>query len=139
KENELPWLRLDRLDLTHQSKRSEGSEQQNSAHIKRQGKPLYAPFDGGWPRPLHCRRALEPGPASVDQIISHVSGAMSVALFPGAAFGELDRFLSHFRFGETAVPGDRLDRMAIAIARGEIHPGVNCGRVGAQCLIDQTH
>ena len=67
-----------------------------------------------------------------------MGGPVLAPLLPGAVRGQLDGPPRDVRFGELAVPGQELDRMAIAIAGRKIHLAVNAGRVGAQRLLDQT-
>ena len=45
--------------------------------------------------------------------------------FPEHCFSQLDGLSRHFRFRQSAVAGNGLDRMAIAIAGGKIHLPVN--------------
>jgi hypothetical protein len=59
--------------------------------------------------------------ALVDQIVAHVGGPVRRPLLPGAVRGQLDGALRDVRFRELAVPGQGLDRMAIAIAGRKIH------------------
>ena len=76
--------------------------------------------------------------AFVNQIEAHMGGPVLAPFLPGAVRGQLDGAPRDVRLRKLAVPGQELDRMAIAIAGCKIHLAVNPGRVGAQCLLDQT-
>ena len=49
-----------------------------------------------------------------------------------------DRALGDFVLRERAAPGDLLDRVAIQVARGEIHRRVDARRILAQHLVDHA-
>ena len=133
-ENEFPSLHFERPGLLHKPERGEQGEHPNPARIKRQRKTVDASFDDRSPGPPHIRHALQHGLAFVDQIEAHVGGPVFAPFLPGAVCGQLDGALRDLRFRELAVPGEGLDRMAIAIAGRKIHLAVNAGRVGAQSL-----
>ena len=69
---------------------------------------------------------------------TNMGGPVAGAILPGAVGGQLDGALRDFRFRKLTVPGQKLDRMPIAIARGKIHHAINVGRIGQQSRLDQT-
>ena len=60
------------------------------------------------------------------------------SLLPGSFFRQLDRLTRHVRFRVIALFRERLDHMAIAVARRKIHITVNVGRIASQGLLDLT-
>ena len=137
-QNEFPSLHFERLGLLHEPERGEQGEHPDAARIERQRKTVDASFDDRSPGPPHLRRASQHGLALVDQIEAHMGGPVFAPLLPGTVRGQLDGALRDLRFRELAVPGQELDRMAIAIAGRKIHLAVNVGRVGAQGRLDQA-
>ena len=87
-------------------------------------------FEHGAPRPIYADRALEGGSTLVDQIEPDVGGAVRPAMLGGTRGGEIHRVLRHLYFHDVAVTGERLDGVAIAIARGKIHVAENIRRIG---------
>src|SRR5207344_2931585 len=89
------------------------------------------------------RRALEAAPALVDEIEPDMR--LAVIASAGSARGgrifvrELDRLPRDFAFGQPAALGDLLDDVPIAVARPEIHPGVDSAGILAQLLFDRAH
>jgi len=62
----------------------------------------------------------------------------TIRLFPVACFREMNRLASHVILGQTAAPRDLLHRVAVAVARAKIHPGINLCRIAAQGLFDNA-
>ena len=90
------------------------------------------------PRPPYRGLALQRGLPFVNQIVTHMGGAIAAPFLLRANLGQLDGAERHVRFGPPAMPGDGLDRMAIAITCGKVHGAVNPRRVGAQGLFDHA-
>src|ERR1039458_244962 len=58
----------------------------------------------------------------------------------GRAFGrELNRFARDLALGQTARFRCLFDCVPVAVAGGEIHPGVDTGRILPKFLLDATH
>jgi hypothetical protein len=124
-----------------QGRGEDGRDRQDRAEVQGQRDPSPQPacrFGRGHAR---ARRALEVGATLVDQVEADVPRAIVLAgtLPPAAGLGgERHRHVRDLALAERAVLRDRLDHVAIAIARGEIHPSVQAGRVAAQLELDDA-
>ncbi len=84
----------------------------------------------------HQRHAFEHRPAAVDEPPADMCLLRPVGAGTGGSLArQLDRRAGQFVLGQRAVPGHALDRVAIVVARREVHAGVHVGRVLAQRLL----
>ena len=101
-------------------------------------------------RPAHAHGLLERGAAIADQKVAHmgVPGALPtvlcvagcVAFCPAFArrsrnAAKLDRLARHIGLGARRQPGNRLDRMAVAVTGGEIHLRISAAGIVPQDLL----
>ncbi len=86
----------------------------------------------------HLCYAFQRGLALVDEVVTDMSGGVA-RLIGRDHLAELDRLAGHFELRQLAALGDTLNGVAIAIARGKIHRGIDSCRFAAQDLFDDAH
>src|SRR5207249_11310779 len=127
--NEPPFLHSEGLRPLHETECAQHRDQENSAQIKRERKTPNASFDNGVPRPSRMNRALQQRQTFIDYVKADMLGPTFASLLPGTFFRKLDCLARHVRFRVIALLRERLDHMAIAVARRKIHVTVNVGRI----------
>ena len=136
--NQFPALHVQRLGQPHKTARREQRGARNATRIIRQRKAMDAAFNRRSPGPAHLHRPRQRRPAFPDQKKSHMRGPTVAGRRPGPVGGQPDRVPRDLAFRPVAVPGEKFDRVAIAVARRKIHLAIDAGRVGAQGLLDQA-
>ena len=113
-------------------------DQQHSAQIKKQWK---APPNSVHDAPFGDNRtfiaAFQQSTATIDEVIADMRCPIFGALC-GRGLGVLDRLAGHVVLRPAAPLGDLLDGMAVTVASGEVHFGVEMRRILAQRLLDQA-
>ncbi len=115
-----------------------GRDEQHAEQIEEEG---IAPADGGCRQPrrkAHGSAALQHGPAPIGQVIADVRRSIVELSRGRRALGELNRLARDVGFRQMAPLGDRLHLVAVAVAGGEVHSGVDAGRIVAQDLFHQA-
>ena len=89
------------------------------------------------PRPV-ADVVLQPEAAAGDQVVADVMPPVAGGLVAARDVRQLDRAADDVGLGPPCALGELLDRVAVAIARREVHQRVRAGRVAAQQLLDEA-
>ena len=87
---------------------------------------------------MGAHASLELRSASIDEVVADVRAVRSLGLGRTTRFvGELDGRTGNVGFAGAAVARDALDRMAVGVAGGEVHPRIHIGGIVAQRVFDR--
>ena len=133
----LPPAQAERLDGGVQRAGRQGQrEQQHRAAVGRQRIAAEAALQRIAPRQPHPDRRFQALAARPDQVVADMAETL-VAAGSGTGGGrQRDGLPGDLDLRRPRQPRHPLDRMAVAVAGGEVHLRMNAGRVAAQRLLD---